>query len=413
MRLKRRVPVLAAVLAFNLAPAATASIGNWGDGSWCWFGDPRAVRVATPLDRTFVGWIDRAGGITIGSYDAATRTTKKTVLASAYHDDHSSPSLLVEPDKRLTVFWSGHNGSALYYRTSRHPESISGWGPVGTIPSNVAGTLGFTYPNPLMLSAEDNTTYLMWRGGNWSADYTTRDGTAHWTRARALIANRGQRPYVKADSNGRDMIALAFTQAHPRDERTSVYYMQYHRGWLHHASGRLIAPMGGRGVSPGAADVVYNGAATGISGWVWDVALTSGGDPVVVYATFPSAQDHVYWYARWTGHGWVSHPLTHGGPTISPGTIENEYSGGLALDHANPNVVYLSRKVQGWFEIERWTTADAGRHWSHNTVVRTPGADNVRPVVTRGSDGGPLSLLWLGGHYGTYTDYHTSIEFLR
>ena len=85
----------------------------------------------------------------------------------------------------------------------------------------------------------------------------------------------------------------------------------------------------------------------------------------------------------------------------------------MSKELAYPNVVYLSRKVQGWFEIERWTTADAGRHWSHNSVVRTPGADNVRPVVARGSDGGPLSLLWLGGHYGTYTDYHTSIEFLR
>jgi hypothetical protein len=35
------------------------------------------------------------------------------VVAHIYHDDHSDPSLLVEPDQRLTVFWSGHNGRQL------------------------------------------------------------------------------------------------------------------------------------------------------------------------------------------------------------------------------------------------------------------------------------------------------------
>jgi hypothetical protein len=369
--------------------------------------------VATPQDKTFVGWLDDAGHVTVGAYDAANHTMTKHIVATTYHDDHSSPSLLVEPDKRLTVFWSAHNGSALYYRTSGSPESIARWSAIQTIPSNVGGSLGFTYPNPIMLSAERDKTYLLWRGGNWSADYTTRDGAAHWTRARALIGNPGQRPYVKADSNGRDTIALAFTEAHPRNERTSIYYMEYRHGWLRHAGGRLITRMGARSVTPGSADVVYNAHATGISAWVWDVALDGRGNPAIVYATFPSPSDHLYWYARWTRNGWASHLLTHAGPTISPGTIETEYSGGLALDHAKPNVVYLSRKVRGWFEIERWTTTDAGTHWNRAVVVRTPGADDVRPVVTRGSDGGGMSLLWLSGHYGSYTDYHTSVDFLR
>ena len=105
--------------------------------------------------------------------------------------------------------------------------------------------------------------------------------------------------------------------------------------------------------------------------------------------------------------------LTYGGPTISPGTIEYEYSGGLALDHHDPSVVYLSRKVNGWFEIERWRTYDGGAHWRHVTIIRTPGADDVRPVLARGSNGGPMSLLWLSGHYGTYSDYRTSVAFGR
>jgi hypothetical protein len=413
MRLKRGVPMLAAVLAVSIVSTAAASVGSWGDGSWCWFGDPRAVRVATPRDETFVGWIDERGGVTVGRYDAATHRMTKRVVGTIFHDDHSSPSMLVLPDKRLTVFWSAHNGAALYYRTAGSPESITDWGPVETVARNVAGTLGFTYPNPLMLSAEQNRIYLFWRGGNWSADYATRGGTGPWARASAVIVDPGQRPYLKVDSNGRDMIGLAFTDAHPRNVRSSIYYMEYRLRWLRHAGGRAISRLGGHSVEPASADVVYNARATGVSGWVWDVALGPSGTPAIVYATFPSAADHLYWYARWTGRAWVSHLLTHGGPTISPRTIEGEYSGGLALDHGNPNVIYLSRKVHGWFEIERWITPDAGAHWSHAVVARNPGVDDLRPVVTRGSEGGPMSLLWLSGHYGSYTNYRTAIDFLR
>ena len=351
--------------------------------------------------------------MTVGAYDPATHLTHTSVVGALFHDDHGSPSILIEPDKRLTVFWSAHNGRVMHFRTSLAPESISAWGPVRSVPTNVGGKRGFTYPNPVRLRNEQDRLYLFWRGAAWAANDTTRSPTGGWARARTLIASPRQRPYVKVDSNGRDRIAFAFTNAHPRDALTSVYYMSYRHRWLRHANGRLIARMDGPPIAPAAADVVYDARATHTSGWVWDVALEGTGHPAVVYATFPSASNHLYWYARWNGHRWVSHLLAHGGPTISPGTIEYQYSGGLALDHGNPDVVYLSRKVRGWFQIERWRTRDHGARWRHVTVVRTPGADAIRPVVARGSDGGPMSLLWLSGHYGTYTSYRTSVKFQR
>src|SRR5690348_13872444 len=54
------------------APTATAppgsneSIGSWGPGAWSWFADPRAVEVD---GKTFVGWIDWDGRVTIGGFD--------------------------------------------------------------------------------------------------------------------------------------------------------------------------------------------------------------------------------------------------------------------------------------------------------------------------------------------------------
>src|SRR5438128_1847250 len=96
---------LAFLLAGNAGADRAARIGSWGHGAWSWFADPRAVRVVKPYDRTFVGWIDWSGRITIGAYDRRTGRKGTRVLGYQYHDDHSEPAILVEPDKRLTVFW--------------------------------------------------------------------------------------------------------------------------------------------------------------------------------------------------------------------------------------------------------------------------------------------------------------------
>jgi hypothetical protein len=158
---------------------------------------------------------------------------------------------------------------------------------------------------------------------------------------------------------------------------------------------------------------VYDAGATGVPAWVWDVALDAHGRPDIVYATFPSYQRHEYWYAEWTGARWLSHFLTTGGGSISPGGIEYEYSGGITLDHSNPSIVYLSREVAGGFDVERWTTPDRGFHWRQRVVVPAGGTDNVRPVVPRGHDRGAMSLLWLRGDYGSYSQYRTSVDYIR
>jgi hypothetical protein len=300
----------------------------------------------------------------------------------------------------------------MYYRTTLTPGDARAFGSLHTVPSRLPGRLGFTYPNPVRLSGEGNKEYLFWRGADYSADVIERTAAGRWGRAHRMIVNPGQRPYVKVASDGRDRIAFAYTTGHPRETTTSIYYAGYRRGWLRHADGRRITRLGGRSIRPAQGDLVYDGARNHASSWVWDVALDAHERPVIVYATFRNLQDHAYWYARWTGRRWSSHLLTFGGPTISPGTIETEYSGGLALDHRDPSIVYLSRKVRGRFEIERWVTRDGGARWQHGTVARSESADSVRPVVPHGP-AGPVKLLWLRGRYGSYTMYRTSVAYLR
>lgn len=406
-----------AVLVTGLCLAGTAGaraqFGTFGRGSWCWFADPRAVHLVKPRDQTVAAWINWRGAIVVGSYDRDLGRVRTHVVGYQARDDHSSPSILVEPRGRLSVFWSGHDGPKLKYRTTLRPGDIDRWGPLRLVHSGLPGGRGFTYPNPQTLPAEGNRLYLFWRGSDWGQDYATRTPTGRWSPARRLIANPGERPYVKVDSDGRDAIALAFTDGHPREMTTSIYFAAYRKGWLRTAAGRRITRMGQRPIAPREASLVYNGPAAHASGWVWDVAFDRHHRPVIVYATFPAGGDHRYYYARFDGHHWISHFLTDGGPTISPGTIEQQYSGGLTLDHRRPGTVYLSRRVSGWYEIERWTTPDGGNSWHHVTVVRTPGQDDVRPVVPHGPDGGPIELLWLHGDYRSYTRYRTSIAFER
>jgi putative BNR repeat neuraminidase len=411
-------------LAFGLTAAAAGGqeqhYGDLGHGSWSWFGDPRAVAVSSPVPHTFVGFIGWNGAITIAEYTPAqpgyyaiTPVVAEHVLGYEFHDDHSAPSILVDPSGQLTVFWSAHNGSRMEYRTSTKAGAIDSWGPIQDVPRNIPGGFGFTYPNPFVLSAEQNRAYLFFRGGDWSADYTTQLPGSPWTAPQRLIAVKGQRPYVKYDSNGSNTIAVAFTNGHPANVVSNVYYMDYHGGSLWTAAGARIERLGAGPVRPSAKELVYNAARGHARAWVWDVALSPSGAPVIVYATFPSPAYSKYWYAAWNGHGWVTSFLANAGPTISPGTIETQYSGGITLDHSDPSVVYLSRHVAGGWEIERWDTSDGGRQWHHGVVVPSDGTMNIRPVVPRGSSGGPISLLWLRGHYGTYTSYQTSVYYLR
>ena len=82
----------------------------------------------------------------------------------------------------------------------------------------------------------------------------------------------------------------------------------------------------------------------------------------------------------------------------------------MALDHADPSIVYVSRPVDGVFEIERWTTPDGGASWVSEAVTSGSANDNVRPVVPLGHAPGGPGLVWMNGSYVDYANYSTSLR---
>lgn len=383
------------------------------DGAWCWFQDPRALW----LDEQLVaGWMTHDGRLQVGTFDPAAGTTQVQTLRDVWDvDDHNTLSLLLRPDGRLQVFYARHNKVGLYSRIAQRPGGADAWEPEIT----VSGTDRITYSHPFWL-ADEQRYLVVWRGPTWKPTFATSADGITWSEERVLVQDAGReagdiRPYLKAVSDGRGAIHFAFTDGHPRVEPTnSVYYLKYEAGSLRRGDGTEVGRLDDVPVAHADSDVVYDARPTGARAWVWDIALDGAGRPVIAYTTFPELTDHRYHYARLDGT-WQSHEIVGGGgwfPQTPQGADEREteYSGGLCLHHGDPAVVFLSRPVEGVFEIERWETSDGGASWTHRAVTRGSSQRNVRPIVPRGGPADRPAVVWMQGDYVHYTDYHTALR---
>jgi hypothetical protein len=228
--------------------------------------------------------------------------------------------------------------------------------------------------------------------------------------AQVLIETSHAVPYLKAATNGLDTIYLAFTDGHPREHVTSIYFATYRDGQLRHADGSRIAPLGARPIQPAEADHVYDATRHhGVRAWLDDVAVLPNGSPVILFTTFPDGgQRREYRYARWDGQTWQTHDLGDGGDTITYVASEHFYSGGMGLDHHDPRIVYASVGRYGHHRLERLMTPDGGQTW-RRTWLTSDRTDNVRPVVPRGLPTGSGEVLWMRGDYGRFQHPHTAI----
>jgi hypothetical protein len=423
------------VTADGLAGEAYAELTP--DGAWSWFGDPRAVYYEGERRCTYAGWVTASGDVVVAQYDHDTGEIVSTVVdEELQRDDHASPALLVRPDGRVMVFYCGHRGRWMIFRIAEQPEDVSSWGSEHAASGHTSEVWGYTYPCAFDLAGEANRRYLFWRGREYLPTFSTSDTGMTWSEPRVLIDADGDQPYVKYASDGERSIHIAFTEDHPRKaEGTSIYYARYAGGALYRADGSIIAQVDSLPIKPRDADLVYDASEQGGRVWLWDLAFDEHGWPVIAYAAFPSEEDHRYRYARWNGSSWTDEELTPAGswfPTVERYRrhFEPYYSGGMALDRGDPSIVYLSRPVDGVFEIERWTRADDEEGWTHSAVTRGSAANNVRPVAPVGRPAAPVAmaaggagaaadegakadgprLLWMHGDYTDYTRYSTGLR---
>ena len=388
------------------------------DAAWCWFSDPRAVYHKGRQKRIYFSYITSKGDVVISAREQENGKTEKYVLHARLEiDDHNVPSILVLPDGRLLVFYTEHNGR-FFMRRSKNPEDISEWEEEIVLPFGDRTT----YSHPVMLSEEKNRIYLFWRGSDWRPSFSYSDDSGStWAAPQALIAGEGlenaDRPYLKVASDNKSRIDFVFTDGHPAKEtRNSVYHFYYKKGAFYQTGGQQIGTVEELPVRHEKVDKVYDATASGVRAWIADIALDKKGRPAIVYVRFPRESDHYYYYARWNGTKWTDRELCRAGgwmPLTPDGAKirEPHYSGGITLDHADVNNVYLSRQINGVFELEHWRKGIDG--WDHRPFTRQSKANNVRPVVVNGREGTTPLVLWMYGAYYHYTDFDTSLRIME
>lgn len=396
------------------------------NGAWCWFSDPRAIYVG---DQIIGGYVDNEGSIWAFSYNVTSAEKKYFKLYDKLdYDDHANPSFMKLSDGRVVSFFSGHGGTTntpIFYRITKRPGDITEWGELQKVSPQIPGRMGYCYTNAAQLSAE-NKTYLFFRGSNFKPCFIMTEDFQTWSEPVTLVQDdpgANVRPYMKVANNGKNKIFFAFTDDHPRNRATnSIYYAQYKDGKYYRADGTEIATTDKIKITPQNCDKVYDATKTLEKSWIWDVAYDKDENPVIVYARFSNVMpEHSYWYARWDGSKWINRRITKAGhwfqrDKYSKQKMEYEcnYSGGVYLDHENPNIVYTSRPVDRNFEIERWTTSDNGVHWKSELVTCNSDRDNVRPFVIRDYKEGQPSVLWMYNYkYPGFRAYHTGIRLNR
>lgn len=395
------------------------------DGAWCWFADPRAVYHKGAEEKIYYGYITSKGDVGVGSTDKNKNSESFILHEELQVDDHNVPSFLFLPDGKILTFYTEHNGR-FFTRKSTNPEDIRAWEEEQT---HSFGLEGFyiTYSHPVMLSEENNRIYVFFRARNkrdpknpkmvdWRQYYTYSDDLGEtWVPAKSYLSSYGDHdkiPYLKVVSDHKSRIHFLFTDSHPKIGFASVYHMYYENGAFHRTDGEFVQEMDGQLVDLEKLSKLYDAKEGKLKAWIWDVALNKKGNPVVAYAHYPSVNDHIYRYAYWDGKKWNDKEVVNSGgyitsPEKNGAVLEEHYSGGIVLDHHNPDNIFLSRAVEGVFEIEKWNLK--GNRWISQKITSGSTENNVRPYVVDHYPGKKPMVIWMQGRYEHFIRYNTRL----
>lgn len=396
------------------------------NGAWCWYQDERVIIhdgkliIGSVADGSGTGGAARNGNVEVVEYDiAAGGPAVRTVLhANFQDDDHDTAAFLPLPDGRLLAMYTKHLSDRLIrYRISTNPGDTTSWGAEVQLTRNA----NVTYSNVYRLSEEGGRIYNFYRGENFNPNFITSDDNGQtWSSNTWLIRKDGHRPYPRYVSNNVDRVHFITTEAHPRDYSNSVYYGYLKGGKVYAADGTQVHDLSAGPVAPESLTRLYQGGVNNV-GWTTGIRLDADGHPYVAMSAQMNQDmnDLRYFYARWDGTQWHIHEMAYAGSALY--SAEADYSGLVALDPHDPDIVYISADVHPvtgaplissadgmrHYEIFRGTTGDMGATWTWEYITKNSTEDNIRPIVPVWD--GRTVLLWLRGTYWTYTNYDMDV----
>lgn len=388
------------------------------EGAWCWFADPRAISYKNEegtIDLTLIGYIDVHGNIKATQINNLTNKVDEVLVRTNLQpDDHNNPTFLVLPDERIVIFYSRHTDEACFwYRVTKEKGDITTFGEEKCLQTS-ANT---TYPSPFLMSDDPDHIYLCWRGIGWhptiaKLSLPDENGDMQFTYGPyQMVKSTGARPYAKYASNGKDKIYVSYTTGHPDNEDPNWLYfnqIDINTMTMQDINGKVMSTIASGPLNVNKSNTSQSNIVdrtSGIRNWLWQVAVAEDGYPVIANVRINGGKtSHDYYYVKWNGSEWVKTFVTNAGGKFHPSNTEYCYSGGMSIDTENPNVMYVSKPVEGVFgnvfEIVKYTiSSDGTQVLGEEQITKNSIKNNVRPWAVPNSGDNDIKLLWMNGDY--------------
>ncbi len=366
------------------------------NGSWSWFSSPSAKYYN---GKTYAGWVDNSGNITIGSYNHSNgEVLTKVIKERVEVDDRNNPSVLIGKDGSImAVYYTSNNRerggeSTICFAKSLNKEDISKWSKEVIVANNDIkfsankdlGGMCHVSIAPVLISNDE--IVIAWNNVDGDVKMAeSRDGGDSWA-AKSFFDVKGNVIGIKALLKNNRRIHFALTI-----ESGSIYYLDY--------------KVNGKNMT---SEIVYNAETEKGKAIVYDLAQDKKGNPVIGYVNLTGEGEQYYSYAKLSDEKWINRTLVESGGTFvmaikSKKEVNPDYSGGMAIDPDNVNQIYLSINRGGIFEIEKWSTQNDGKTWVIDPITKGSEKNNVRPIaVVNALDGNPLQIMWM-----TNTNYYS------
>lgn len=394
------------------------------NGIWSWFTDPRAIYYEGLYKRTYLGWIDNYGNIVISSYDHVSKKIHtKTIFENLEIDDHNNPSILIDDQGFITIFFTSHliPNAPIYSIKSQSAESIDKWEAPRLLYLNDLERSKFarinnqTYTHPIWMNERPDQWFLFYRGLDMNPSLSlSLNAGQKWEKSKILYQSNGSLehrvPYIKVYSKGSGKIHIFMSSDHPsHSDEIDLYYFYFKDHKFYDIKNQLLSSIQNLPINQNNLKPINKN--TRPKAWVWDVKEDKDGFPVLAYAEFQHDR-HQYKIATFNGTDWVHENITYSSgaftEALDDGTqLEPYYSGGIAINPSNTDELIVSTDRSGVFELEQWKKKQG--LWSSYSLTFNSIHNNVRPVFAQGSKGENTSdLFWI--NILNYKYYHPQVK---
>ncbi len=378
--------------------------------TYCAWHRPLAIYAAEP-NRTFFVYGSAGNRPTISYYDHDSGEWAYPVVLGENPDGdaHRNPTLLIDEQGLLYVFWGAHGHPTHVHRSAR-PYDIGDWVEVAEVEPDG----GTSYPQPWML--REGELFVSYRKAPGWRFRTSTDRGESWSEPTDLVTfgvdenARGAAEFsvygVTVAEDGPYPRAVHFAWSRlgggsPEEienkalwaRRYNVYYAYSDDGgetWRRSDGSPYDLP-----ITEETAEKIYDSGEHGV--WIKDIQLDSQGQPYILFLDAEVETFRATWkVARKSAVGWSISDVTESDHMYDAGAL-------LVFDDDDLRIWGPSTAVQpheDGGEIEEFRSTDAGATWRHTRSLTSNSKwshNHVKPVMGHQRGPGDVRAIWSYG----------------